>query len=1614
MSLPIQQDKFFAMLDDEIVNHLSVEHQQQVIDFSRILYQRYPLSEITDRTIQDVFGNAFSSWRFIQNLDRSRPKIRIFNPEYEKHGWVSNATVVAVLSRDMSFIRDSLRAEFHRRGIAIHQIYAALFSAKRDEHNHLISFEQRVSDDRSNDDEVLLYMEISRHSDSRVLEELETTLASIMEEVRIVNDDFDAMRQRIEETINAISETPDNCCSDPLKENIAFLRWTLDNNFTFLGYECLTVKGSGKTLNISRKPGSELGVMRLRSSRGAENLRSELIGSLKNTDIAKQQLTFAKSVYRSRVHRDTYPQYFTIKCFDKKGKLTHQVRFLGLFTSPVYTQSTLALPLVRSKVREVLRLSGFKAHSHDGKEITRILEVHPRDELFQSSIDQLFQVATTINQIQERRKIKLLVRRGVYNRFVSCLVFVPREIYRTELRINIQHILSTAFNAVESEFTTYFSESILTRTHFYFKLADDAPLDINSKLLEVDIVEACYGWSERLHDILIDEFGEERGTQLSNQYCNAFPAGYREDFAPRAALGDLQRITQLDEGHAIATSLHRVIGESSNRLHFRICRADSPLPLSDVIPVLENMGLRVIGENPYDIRRSDGRVFWCHDFSLEFEGGEDIDVQDVADQFKQAFAHIWRSDADNDSFNKLILFANLHWRDISMLRAYARYMKQIRFNISEAFIAEALLRYPNIVTSLVRLFYIRFDPDYSSEGRALAVSEAETEVLDALESVSNLNDDTIFRLYLSLLMATLRCNFFIGHSNGNHPPTLAFKLQPRNISQVPKPRPMFEIFVYSPRVEGVHLRGGKVARGGLRWSDRHEDFRTEILGLVKAQQVKNSVIVPVGAKGGFICKKSPIDGDRDAILTEGIRCYQLFIQSLLDVTDNLDGVNILPPKDVVRWDDDDPYLVVAADKGTATFSDIANEISRNNNFWLGDAFASGGSQGFDHKKMGITARGAWVSVQRHFQQLGVDVQQEDFTVVGIGDMAGDVFGNGMLLSEHIRLCAAFNHLHIFIDPNPDSATSFVERKRMFALPRSSWVDYNLDLISSGGGVFSRNVKSIDISPEMKRRFAIEEDKLNPNELISALLRSPVDLLWNGGIGTYVKSVSENHADVGDKANDGLRVNGGDLRCRVVGEGGNLGCTQRGRIEYSLQGGLCNTDFIDNSAGVDCSDHEVNIKILLNDICAAGDMTEKQRNVLLEQLIDPVADLVLRNNFRQAQSLAIAQSDAPSRIQEHREIINLLETQGLLDRRLENLPSDDDIAERRIHGQGLSRPEFSILMSYVKGILKHVLASENIAGDPYINRCAVNAFPHYLRDNFPENIARHKLHNEIVATQMANDVVNYMGLTFVHRLHESTGVTFSEIVKSYVFVRDVFDLKYFWGLVENSNGDMKASLQMELLQNIIRLGRRATRWGLRNRRQGLDVTLEVDHFKPNIKKIMDNMLGLLKGHGLERWRKRFDALLASGSDEQLAHFIASTNIIYSSLGITDAAQQSGDDLLTVAEVFFDIGEELELDWFAAQLTQLKVDSHWQALARETFMDDLDWQHRALTVNVLQCMRNMQCDLDGCRTSWLAQNSIHIERWKKVLNQLKNNENVDFAMYSVAIRELFDLAQASVYR
>ena len=1323
-------------------------------------------------------------------------------------------------------------------------------------------------------------------------------------------------------------------------------------------------------------------------------------------------LSFAKAAEPSRVHRPAYPDFVSIRELDSKGKVVKECRFMGLYTSGVYAESVSRIPYIRRKVAEIGARSGFDPKAHLGKELEQVLEVLPRDDLFQTPVDELLSTAISIVQIQERNKLRLFLRKDPYGRFCYCLVYVPRDVYSTEIRVKIQQILMERLQASDCEFWTYFSESVLARVQLILRVDPKNHQQIDVARLEKEVIQACRSWKDDYASLLVETFGEAQGTNVLSEFPDAFPAGYRERFAAHSAVVDMQHLLSLSGERKLVMSFYQPLASAEQQLHCKLYHADSPLALSDVLPILENLGLRVLGEFPYRLRHQNGREFWIHDFAFTYAEGLDVDIQQLNDTLQDAFVHIVEGEAENDAFNRLVLTAAMPWRDVALLRAYARYLKQIRLGFDLSYIASTLVNHADIAKELVRLFKTRFylSRKLTAEDLADKQQKLEQAILAALDNVAVLNEDRILRRYLDLVKATLRTNFYQLDGNGQTKSYFSFKLNPRAIPEIPRPTPKFEIFVYCPRVEGVHLRFGDVARGGLRWSDREEDYRTEVLGLVKAQQVKNAVIVPMGAKGGFIPRRLPSSGTRDEIQAEAIACYRIFISGLLDITDNLKEGVVVPPLNVVRHDKDDPYLVVAADKGTATFSDIANGIAAEYDFWLGDAFASGGSAGYDHKGMGITAKGGWVSVQRHFREMGIDVQRDLTTVIGIGDMAGDVFGNGLLLSDKLQMVAAFNHMHIFIDPNPDAAKSFVERQRLFDLPRSSWADYDASLISAGGGLFLRSAKSIPISPEMQARFDIQADKLPPTELLNALLKAPVDLLWNGGIGTYVKSSQESHADVGDKANDALRVNGCELRAKVVGEGGNLGMTQLGRVEYNLNGGAGNTDFIDNAGGVDCSDHEVNIKILLNEIVASGDMTGKQRNKLLAEMTDAVGSLVLGNNYKQTQALSLAQRRARERIAEYKRLMAALEADGKLDRALEFLPSDEQLAERIANGQALTRAELAVLISYSKIDLKESLLKSLVPDDEYLARDMQTAFPALLTAKFAEAMGRHRLKREIVSTQIANDLVNHMGITFVQRMKESTGMSAANVAGAYVIVRDVFRLPHWWQQIEALDYQVPAELQLTLMDELMRLGRRTTRWFLRNRRTELDAARDVAHFAPRVEALAGRLDELLDGPVREQWQARFQSYVEAGTPEPLARMVAGTSHLYTLLPIIEASDVTGQDPARVASAYFAVGGALDLTWYLQQITSLPVDNNWQGLAREAFRDDLDWQQRAITVSLLQMVDAPQ-DIEARTALWLEQHAHLVARWRAMLAELRAATSVDYAMYAVAGRELFDLAQSS---
>ncbi|WP_286978384.1 NAD-glutamate dehydrogenase [Pseudomonas sp.] len=1602
---------FQHQLQAALAQHVSEQDLPQMALFAEQFFGIIALEELTQRRLSDLVGCTLSSRRMLERFDPSKPEVRVFNPDYEKHGWQSTHTAVEVLHADSPFLVDSARMELNRRGYNIHTLQNSVFSVRRDKKGDLLEILPKGTTGDDISEEALMFLEIDRCASAGEMRTLEKAILDVFKDVRLSVSDFQPMRNKAQELHAWLGKAKLKVDAAELDEIKVFMQWLLDDHFTFLGYEEFTVADAADGGHIIYDEKSLLGLSKtLRAGLKPEDLHIEpqALAYLREP----QLLSFAKAAIPSRVHRPAYPDFVSIRELDSKGNVVKECRFMGLYTSAVYAESVWDIPFIRRKVAIIEQRSGFASRAHLGKELAQVLEVLPRDDLFQTPAEELFNTALSIVQIQERNKIRVFLRRDPYGRFCYCLAYVPRDVYSTETRQKIEQVLMERLQATDCEFWTFFSESVLARVQFILRVDPKNKTQIDTAQLEKEVIQACRSWKDDFASLVVESFGEAHGTNVLAEFPSGFPAGYRERFAPHSAVVDMQHLLSLNAERPLVMSFYQPLAQGDNLLHCKLYHADTPLPLSDVLPILENLGLRVLGEFPYRLRQKNGREFWIHDFAFTYAEGLDVDIQQLNDTLQDAFVNIVSGNAENDAFNRLVLMAAMPWREVAFLRAFARYQKQIRLGFSLSYVAATLVNHADIAKELVRLFRTRF---YLA--RKLTVEDLEDKqqkleqaITSALDNVAVLNEDRILRRYLDLIKATLRTNFYQPDASGHNKSYFSFKFNPRLIPEIPKPVPMFEVFVYSPRVEGVHLRGGKVARGGLRWSDREEDFRTEVLGLVKAQQVKNAVIVPVGAKGGFVPRRLPAGGTRDEIQAEAIACYRIFISGLLDITDNLKEGEVVPPSNVVRHDEDDPYLVVAADKGTATFSDIANGIAAEYDFWLGDAFASGGSAGYDHKGMGITAKGAWVSVQRHFREHGIDVQEDPTTVIGIGDMAGDVFGNGLLLSDKLQLVAAFNHLHIFIDPNPDTAKSFVERQRLFDLPRSSWADYDTALISQGGGIFLRSAKSIPISAEMKQRFDISADKMAPTELLNALLKAPVDLIWNGGIGTYVKSSKESHADVGDKANDTLRVDGRELRARVVGEGGNLGMTQLGRVEYGLNGGSSNTDFIDNAGGVDCSDHEVNIKILLNETVAAGDMTGKQRNKLLAEMTDAVGSLVLGNNYKQVQALSLAQYRVRDRVGEYKRLMAALENAGKLDRALEFLPSDEELNERTANGLGLTRPELSVLISYSKIDLKESLLKSTVPDDEYLAREMETAFPPLLADKFGESMRRHRLKREIVSTQIANDLVNHMGITFVQRLKESTGMSAANVAGAYVIVRDVFRLPHWWQQIEALDHKVPADLQLQMMDELMRLGRRATRWFLRSRRNDIDAARDVAHFAPRIAALALSLDELLEGPAREQWLARFQGYVEAGVPEDLARVVAGTSHLYTLLPIIEASDVTVQEPSDVAVAYFAVGDKLELSWYLQQISSLPVENNWQALAREAFRDDLDTQQRAITVSVLQ-MTDGPVDIEERVGVWLEQHRRMVDRWKVMLAELRAATGTDYAMYSVANRELLDLAQSS---
>ena len=1625
----------------------SQESAPHIEAFVGMFYERVPTSELLMVPVEESAQIALDFFHFVSQKKSAEPKLRVFNPTKETHGWSSDQTIIEIANSDGPFLVDSVVLALNSMGISAQLIIHPVMFVARDSQGDLLDLKSDPQDGFSA--ESLMHVEIAYQRQASQLDRIQRSIQSSLEQLHYAVRDWQPMVQKTREIAHELNHTHQHRSPEQVKELSAFLNWMADDHFTFLGYREYLVEDQEDDRVLRAVSESGLGIMSSdRISAPTRSLKDLARGADQRN--RSEPIIITKTNALSKVHRQGYMDYISILYFGEDGRVCREKRVIGLFTSGAYIRRCQDTPLVRKKVEHVMARSGLRPNSHAAKALLHILETLPREELFQATTPELLDLGIGILDLQERSQTRVFIRRERFGRFFSCLAFIPRELFNTENRLKIQNILKRALKGQTIDFAVQVGESNLARVHVIVRPKEYSATDIDIEKIEAKIKVAIRRWSDELEETLIRHYGGDLGGEWSKQYAQAFPMAYTEDVAPSVARYDVAKMAELQGEDDLALSLYRPKTRDTSILRFKIFKRTSPIPLSDVLPMLENLGARIVSERPYELKTASGDVIWIQDFDMRPPEQFDYRLDHVREPFQVAFEKIWRGEGENDGFNRLVLSARLTWEQVALLRAIAKYLLQSEMPYSQPYMEQTLYATPLISRLLVEYFECRFDPERQHENKkhremgARALKEhcsalstdIEDPVLDeylgelcgcraqeppqsypelvrraigrALGSVHSADQDRIFRAFCQFIDATLRTSTYQLSSEGQRKSYASFKLNSSMLQELPKPKPYREIWVYSPRVEGIHLRGGAVARGGLRWSDRREDFRTEVLGLMRAQMVKNTMIVPVGAKGGFVAKHLPEGDDRDAFMKEGIEAYKLFISGLLDITDNLEGEENQAPERVVCYDEPDPYLVVAADKGTATFSDIANAISVERGFWLGDAFASGGSNGYDHKRMGITAKGAWESVKRHFRELGLDTQSEPFTVVGIGDMAGDVFGNGMLLSPHILLKAAFNHRHIFLDPSPQATESFKERQRLFALPGSSWADYNEKLISRGGGVFSRQAKTIELSPEVKDWLAIEEATLTPQALIRELLKAPVDLLWNGGIGTYIKSSKESHSDVGDLSNNHVRVDGHEVRARVVGEGGNLGLTQRGRIEYALNGGMINTDFIDNSAGVDCSDHEVNIKILLNLATKSGRLSMDARNQLLESMTDEVSALVLRSNTLQTQAISLMSSMTGDRLGSEAHFIATLESQGVLDRKLEHLPDEDEFRDRVARGIGLTRPELSLLLSFSKITLYQDLLASDVPVDPYLSRELQAYFPSALQKDFTDLMSEHRLRQEIVATRVTNSIVNRMGAHFATRIKEDTGADSATMAKAFTVAREILSARSFWDAVEALDNRVPAQVQTSALLEMWKLLRHVTR-RLIALPEGyhIDISSWVERLGPGTAEfaagLSENLTPTLRS---ER-DQRESVLKESGMPESLASQVANLPLMHSALDIVDESLSQEVEVSHVAKIYFGLLDHLQLKWLQRHIEALPVEKPWHAHARGHLREQLFQHHRQLTMRVLK----EQGSSGEPIKAWFATHEAEVMRARSMLDEMVENNASDYPSLQVAIAGIDQLLKAT---
>ncbi|MFC4376943.1 NAD-glutamate dehydrogenase [Nocardia halotolerans] len=1549
-----------------------------------------------------------------------RALVRVYHPD-DGSGM---GAAVQVVTDDMPLLVESITAALGRMQVSVSEVIHPIFEVTRDENGRLTGAAPHEVDGNGAEGLAESWMHLQLHpSTGRAqLDDIERTLPEVVADVRQVIDDTEAMiavQGSLADHLDraaAAGKAPFSAVE--MADCAELLRWLSHGNFTLLGYARYR-RGleHGHTVTTP-VPGASLGVLR-------PDIGTDFQVPINGGD--RPLLMLTQGLVRATVHRSVYPYFVGVADIDDSGTVHGVHLFIGVFTVSAVHENVLDIPVINRRVRTAIEAAGFDKDSYSGQAMLEVIESFPRTELFSADIATMRRTAVAVLGVGLRRQVRLFLRCDTYSRFVACMVYLPRDRYTTAVRLEMQDILVRELGGVDIDYSARVSDSELASVYFTVMLpaeatGEAAPDTSEANRLRVQglLNEASRTWDDRIGDEVADSTLLDPG--VVSRYSAALPESYKEDFGPARALDDIVRLEQLAEG-GIDQHLYRRPEAAPGSWRFSLYIAGSGVSLSQVLPVLQSLGVEVIDERPYQLELDGGDERWIYDFGLQARPellrnalGGDLDAElletpgradGLRTRFTDAFEAVWYDRAEADGLNELVLRAGLPWRSVAILRAYAKYLQQAGFPYSQVNIARVLLAHPEVARDFVALFAARFDPDTVS---AEVAAELETRVRAGIDEVVSMDADRILRAILGLIKATLRTNNYVLDVEGRPREYLALKVEPREIAELPKPRPQFEIFVYSPRVEGVHLRFGSVARGGLRWSDRLEDFRTEILGLVKAQAVKNAVIVPVGAKGGFVVKRPPAatgdaTTDRQASIAEGVACYRTFISGLLDVTDNVDLATgaVLPPERVVRRDADDTYLVVAADKGTASFSDIANDVAKRYGFWLGDAFASGGSAGYDHKAMGITAKGAWEAVKRHFREMGIDTQSQDFTVVGVGDMSGDVFGNGMLLSRHIRLVAAFDHRHIFLDPDPDAATSYAERERLFALPRSSWADYDRSLISAGGGVFERTVKSVPISPQARAALGLPDSvqTLSPPELVRAILLAPVQLLWNGGIGTYVKASSESNAQVGDKANDAVRVNGNELRVQVVGEGGNLGATALGRIEFCRAGGKMNTDALDNSAGVDCSDHEVNIKVLLDAVVSAGALAPADRNPLLASMTDEVARMVLQDNVDQNVLIGISRTDAAHMVSVHGRVITDLEQRRGVDRKLEALPSAVELERRGEEGTGLTSPELANLLAHVKLALKADLLDTELPDSVSFASRLPLYFPTPLRERFGAEIKKHRLRREIVTTMLVNEMVDYGGITYAHRLSEEIGATSSDTVRAFAAATAIFELHDVWSRVRGADAPAAVCDLLELESK--RTLDRASRWLLTNRPQPIAVGAEINRYHRRVQELAPQVPGWLRGHHVTSLTEGAAELIARGAPAELATEVFGLLSLFPLLDVVDIADIAERDGAEVGSLYYALNDHLKIDWLLEAVSHLERGDRWHALARLALRDDMYGSLRSLTLDVLSA-GDPEETADEKIAYWESKNQSRLGRARAALSELFESGTHDLATLSVAARQV----------